>query len=182
MAAPTTRYEVRCPVSLAPLKGELPSAARLRGQAAPLHCVDRPFPHKASRLCGDPFGLRDCYSVCDPIFFKRKRCCAAKRTLMVPAPPQLSPLHCRSRSKSGGKMTLSRRWWALHCARSFRPMEHGFVTLSAAPIKNAASPERGGGPQGRRGQRLPCGKGAGAQRLRDCPHQLTPFLFGKETG
>ena len=79
MAAPTTMQGVRCcsgyPVSLAPLKGELPSGvlancialSRLKRQAAPLHCVARPYPHKALRLCGVPIGLRGLPGLChDP--------------------------------------------------------------------------------------------------------------------
>ena len=95
-----------------------------------------------------PEGLS--HSVCDPIFFRRKRCRAAKRTLMVPAPPQLSPLHCRSRSKSGGKMVPGRRWWSLYRSYSFRTMEHGFATL--APQKRRrpgthSAPLEGSWPQ-----------------------------------
>ena len=69
MAAPTTRYWVRCCSGHPRLTGSPERGAadvlancialsRLKGQAAPLHCVARPYPHKALRLCGVPFGLR----------------------------------------------------------------------------------------------------------------------------
>ena len=67
-------------------------------------------------------------------FLEKKRGKTPKKTSMVPAPPQLSPLHCRSRSKSGGKMVLCDRWWLSYRALSFRTLEHGSVTLSTALI------------------------------------------------
>ena len=109
--------------SLPPLKGEV--ARRAGGVRLP--CVNGAGAQR----------LRDCLP-CDPIFFRRKRCRPPKELWRCPAPPQLSPLHCRSRSKSGGKMTPGRRWWSSHRVHSFRDMERRFVTL--APQKRRRWP------------------------------------------
>ena len=128
------------------------SEAEGSGGAAPFRCSSF-SPQSLAALRGPlwpeglSLGMR-------PHFLQKKTVSPAKRTLMVPAPPQLSPLHCRSRSKSGGKMMLCDRWWSSYCIRSFRTLEHKSATL--APKKGRRRPVH---------IQLPL-RGAGAQRLK----------------